>query len=182
MRLGYKGKIILLGNGGVGKTSLAKRFVDGTFKQAELSTTIGINFYTKKIKFEKAEITLSIIDMAGDTKLKYTLKNFISGSKATLLVFDLTSKSSFIGIEKWFKLSNQLQSGQEFALIGNKSDLLSKRVISEKDGLKLSEKLNAKYYIETSALTANNVNEAFQNVAKLLYNKQIENNKNRTSI
>ncbi|MFX0117005.1 MAG: Rab family GTPase [Candidatus Hodarchaeota archaeon] len=162
-------KIILLGDGAVGKTSLISRFVEGRF-EGSYKATLGVDLFHKTIKLANGSVTLNIWDIAGQKSFASVRSSFYQGAMGALLVFDLTRLSSFENIPMW--IDDLQDSGMHKApviLLGNKKDLKDFRVIpkeSVSEFIASSGKLAD--YLETSAKTGENVEEAFQLLAKLI--------------
>ena len=152
-------KILLIGSGGVGKTSLVNKFVHGTFSKTYLHT-IGMQPSSKYMKIKNIDICLSIFDIAGDKSFKTLREMFYKGSKGALVTFDLTNKDSFNDVEVWLKEAKKKSKDQLFILVGNKNDLKN-RAVSNEEGKKMAEKLKCISYLETSALSGDCVEEAF---------------------
>lgn len=162
-------KILLLGNGHVGKTSLVNRFIDDKFTQ-EYLYTIGMQPSQKYLTVNNKYICLSIFDIAGDKSFKTLREMFYRGAKGSLVTFDLTNQESFDDIKKWHKEAKNKSKDQLFILVGNKNDL-DNRVIKTEDAKELAAKLKCVDYIETSALTGDFVENAFRTLGeKILKN------------
>lgn len=169
----YKFKVILAGASGVGKTSLLHRFIHGKFAGDYLST-IGVDFLTKDLEVGEDQIKLSIWDLAGQAGFKFMRKNFYTGAKGALLVFDLTRKESFGEIGTWYnEILDVLKKPIPFLLIGNKVDIVEEkgRAIEKKDAESYA-KLNKSNYIETSARTGEKVEDAFMELTRLMIKSQ----------
>ena len=158
----FNAKTLLLGDGAVGKTSLIKQYVKGEFK-ADYKPTIGVDIFSKEIKFDDVQINLSVWDIAGQKKFELFRKSFFMGAHAALVVFDYTRPETFDSLEtNWIKNIHEISGNIPFVLIGNKIDL-GKQVDQDKVNALVS-KLGVNF-IETSALNNTNVEEAFQNIA-----------------
>ncbi|MHA2090823.1 MAG: GTP-binding protein [Candidatus Kariarchaeaceae archaeon] len=152
-------KILLLGDGGVGKTSLVQRFVHDRFTKEYLHT-IGMQPSQKYMTVDNKFLCLSIFDIAGDKSFKGLRELFYRGARGSLVTFDLTDKGSFNNAEKWLKEAKSKSKNQHFILVGNKNDLKN-RAVSAEDGKTLAKKLKCSDYIETSALNGDFVDKAF---------------------
>jgi len=163
-------KIIVCGDAEVGKTSLILRFTDNAFKKRYLPT-LGVNITEKNVKMKNgALIQLLIWDIAGQKKFQSMRKHFYNGLSGVILVFDLSRASTFQNITISYQdIEENHTSKKEIRgfIFGNKCDLENRDVKLE-DAEKLAEKLNLGY-IETSALTGENVEKAFYNIAETLY-------------
>jgi small GTP-binding protein len=165
-------KILLIGSGGVGKTSLVNRFVHSTFTKSYLHT-IGMQPSQKYLKINNTNICLSIFDIAGDKSFKKLREMFYRGSKGALITFDLTNKDSFTEAETWLMEAKNKEKDQIFILIGNKNDL-ENRAISQEEGKKMAKNLKCVDYIETSALSGDFVDEAFTMMGEKLLNRSLK--------
>ncbi len=173
-------KILTIGESGVGKTCILRRFVENKFFKTHLAT-IGIDFRTKAIKVYGKDIKLKIWDTAGQERYHNITNQIFKGSDGIILVFDVTEDNSFSKIQDWIEQvkSNVSQKEISLILIGNKCDI-EERVISKEKGKELAKILNIDYY-ETSALNGTGINEAFEGITKtIMKRKNIINNEGRT--
>ena len=161
----YAYKLILGGEGGVGKTSMVHRFVEDSF-QADYKSTIGTSIMKKECEFEGLEsrVRFVIWDLAGQAQFKRVRQTYLGNAKAGILVYDVTRQDAFESIESWFKEIKSVSPNISLILVGNKIDLEEKRIIYTEKGEELSKKLNLSY-IETSAKTGENINDAFKILA-----------------
>ncbi|GMF03974.1 hypothetical protein B5S31_g1145 [[Candida] boidinii] len=163
-----KYKIVFLGDQGVGKTSLITRFMYDTF-DSHYAATIGIDFLSKTMYLDDKTIRLQLWDTAGQERFRSLIPSYIRDSNVAIIVYDITNKESFQSVEKWINdVKDERGSNVILCLIGNKSDLIDKRVVSVEDGEILSKKLNCKIFIETSTKNGYNVKNLFKKIAKLL--------------
>ncbi|MHA1219991.1 MAG: Rab family GTPase [Candidatus Heimdallarchaeaceae archaeon] len=168
----YNYKILLLGSAAVGKTSLVQRFVHDRFDGSYLMT-IGMEPSEKHIDLEDGtRVALSIWDLAGQERFRFIRHTFYKGARAALLVYDLTRAATLKDVQKWEKefVDN---CGKEVikVLVGNKEDLKNQIAVSKKEYEAVHTKIKSHYSIITSALTGNQVEEAFTNIAQLLVNQ-----------
>ncbi|MCD6547644.1 MAG: GTP-binding protein [Nanoarchaeota archaeon] len=168
----YKRKILLLGDGAVGKTSLVRRFVDQRFDDKYIQT-IGANVKKKTIDYENLSITLLIYDLIGQQGFQETQKANMSGANAALMVCDLTRIKTTDSLEDyWIGLLKEVSDEETPPMIflANKSDLIDPEGEEAREFraklLYLSEKYNAKFYF-TSAKTGANVEIAFRDIGLL---------------
>ena len=162
-------KIILIGEGGVGKTSIIKSHISKSFN-LDYKPTMGASIQKKEMLLpeKNAQVIFNFWDIAGQTLFKGLRKQFFQGSDAVMLVYDVTRRDSFDAIEDWYKsIKDHTKRYKTGMLVANKVDLKN-RVISEEEGLKKSMSLKKFSYIETSALTTQNVNKAFETIASVL--------------
>lgn len=164
-------KIALLGATGVGKTSLINNYIDKQWSE-DYIPTLGANIVAKDINIEENEsifnIRLVLWDIAGQEKYESVRPMYFQGCIGAILVYDITRLHSFDEIEdKWLPdFTNFARNGSLFILIGNKSDLDSKRKIDTEKGTQLANKIGAINFIETSAKTGENVNNCFLDLVK----------------
>lgn len=165
----YQLKLILIGEVNVGKTSIVLRFTNKTFKN-DYRPTIGLNLINHSFQYLGNEMNLNIWDIAAHKYFRKVRQAYYSGTNIAFLVFDLTDKATFEKLMDWKKEIDQFCKGQVVLyLIGNKSDLKANRQISFEQGLARAKELNCPY-LETSALTGENVEDAFLLIATKLIN------------
>ena len=168
----YQFKIILVGDPSVGKTSLVLRYTDNAFRRAYVST-MGVHVSNKIFKAEdSAIIQLVLWDIGGQERFKLMRQQFYQGSDAVFIIFDLTNPDSFKSIDNWYSdIQKQLKLNEGDTLgflVGNKKDLDKVIKIKTTKAEELAAQLNLEY-LETSALSGENVEIAFTNIANLLY-------------
>ncbi len=166
-------KLTVLGDAAVGKTSLIKKYITGSF-DLNYHPTLGVDITLKDIDLTEinSEVRLILWDIAGQDKYELTRKMFFQGCVGALLVYDVTRNSTFENItSKWLNDFKQYgQSNGIFILIGNKIDMEGSVKIQSEDGLKLSKELKAIDFIETSAKYGDNVEKAFKKLVMSVLN------------
>ena len=156
-------KLVLLGDSGVGKTNILSQFVRNRFIQ-DFKTTIGVEYATKTISVDDKVVKVQIWDTAGQERFRAITTAYYKGAHGALLVYDITSSITFNSLDKWLKeLREKTDQNIPVMLVGNKSDLVDSRSIETQEGMNFAEKENL-LFIETSALTAENVREGFTNL------------------
>ncbi|KAM7295513.1 hypothetical protein ISCGN_025013 [Ixodes scapularis] len=162
-------KVIILGESGVGKTSLMNQYVNKKFSN-QYKATIGADFLTKEVMVEDRLVTMQIWDTAGQERFQSLGVAFYRGADCCVLVFDVTVPASFKALESWrdeflIQASPRDPENFPFVVIGNKVDL-DNRGVSTKRAQGWCQSKNGIPYFETSAKEALNVEQAFQTVAK----------------
>lgn len=172
----YKFKVVVLGDPSVGKTSTILRFTDNIFLRAYVPT-MGLNITQKRFHINEIPLELVLWDIGGQTKFETIRRQFYEGANAFTLVFDISNAKSFADISNWYNDMRNFYSEKikiKGYLVGNKVDLVSKRIVSQKDAIKLANVLNLEYF-EVSALTGENVKEYFNQISKFLIDRELEN-------
>ena len=159
-------KILLLGDWSVGKTCFLMRYIENTFTDIHLSS-IGIDYKLKNVTLENGdEAKIQIWDTAGQDRYKSITKSYVRGANGIILIFDVTNKKSFEGIQNWIKqIKDQVSSKVSVALVANKVDDKENREISADEGMKLAKENGYPYY-EASAKEGINIEECFGDIIK----------------
>ncbi|KAM3859398.1 ras-related protein Rab-37-like [Diretmus argenteus] len=166
-------KTILVGDSGVGKTSLLVQFDQGKFIPGSFSATVGIGFTNKVVPIDNVKVKLQIWDTAGQERFRSVTHAYYRDAQALLLLYDITSKTSFDNIRAWLtEIHEYAQRDVVIMLLGNKADMSSDRVIKRDEGEKLAREYSVPF-METSAKTGVNVELAFNTVAKELKHQSV---------
>jgi small GTP-binding protein len=179
----YRFKFIIIGDHEVGKTSILRRFVEGRFL-ADYRTTIGLNVLDHNFEFFGNDISLFLWDIGAQQYFKRYRKVYYKGAQAAFIVFDLTNKDSFYNVKNWFDELIEFRGNEiSVVIVGNKRDLENERKVDYEEGVTYAEMLSENYdkkisYIETSALTGENIGQAFGIVAYhfIMLSKELEEN------
>ena len=173
-------KILFLGGIGVGKTSIINRYVKNIFNNDQVPT-IGIDYRTKTVTYHSKKIKLKIFDTSGQERFHTLTKNYYQGADGIIMVFDLKRIETFEELTYWMEEINKNCDKKNIGLIlvGNKNDgNLEERKISNEQGNKIAELYNF-IYIETSAITNDNIKECFDLMVQALFDKNIKNCNNK---
>jgi len=165
----YLIKLLLIGDSGVGKSSILVRFADDTFSQSFIAT-IGIDFKIRTVTLDGKRIKLQIWDTAGQERFKTITTAYYRGAMGILLVYDVTNEATFANINQWMLAIRQhASSSVNKVLLGNKADtsglLVSKRAVTTARGQALADQHGIRFF-ETSAKNSINIEEAFSTIAR----------------
>ncbi|XP_068471217.1 ras-related protein RHN1-like isoform X3 [Phaseolus vulgaris] len=148
---------------GTGKTSLVLRFVKGQFSEYQEST-IGAAFFTQVLSLNEATVKFDIWDTAGQERYHSLAPMYYRGAAAAIVVYDITSMDSFVRAKKWVReVQRQANSSLTMFLVANKADLEDDRKVCNEEGEEYARESGLSF-LETSAKTAQNVNELFYEI------------------
>ena len=164
-------KLLLCGNSGVGKTSIFKRYYENKF-EGNYTTSIGIDFQTKEIKYNDKLYSVHLIDTAGEERFRSITSSYFRMAEYYLLVFDLTNKNSLMALSSWIESLKEHIEKPKYIILGNKSDLEKNVIPDEEINEVLNDKVNLKIndenFIKVSAKTGENRNKAFEYVLNII--------------
>ena len=177
----FKFKVVIVGDSSVGKTNLVKRFMNNTFLK-DSKATVGVEFMSKTFNVNKKIIKVELWDTAGQERYKAITAAYYKGAKGALIVYDVTNKISYDNVDKWCnELRIKGSKNISIVMIGNKTDLKDNIVVNSEMSKEKANLLQVPV-METSALDASNVKEAFYLLIKEMYlsftNKDKNNAKN----
>ena len=154
-------KILILGDSGVGKSSLFLRYTKNEFNQ-DMRSTIGVEFGLKFLKIENFQLKIQIWDTAGMERYRSITNAYYKGAKGVIIVYDICRKKSFDNVDNWIEdFKSKADEDAVILLIGNKSDLNEQREVSIEEA-ELKAQKNKYGFMETSAKDNNNVEKAFE--------------------
>jgi Ras-related protein Rab-39B len=166
----YQYRIILIGDSTVGKSSLLRYFTEG--RHAEISDpTVGVDFYARMIEVKPGlRVKLQLWDTAGQEKFKSITRSYYRNSVGVIVVYDITNRKTFDHVTEWLTEAEANVSGPDpshcvFQLIGHKADRDKEREVLYEEGEYFAKYHKCKF-IETSAYSGDNVNEAFYMIAR----------------
>lgn len=158
-------KVVTLGEGRVGKTSLTLKYVENRFDDGQEST-INANFLTKSISVGGKIGTFNIWDTAGQEKFRALARIYYRSAAGAIIMYDITDRPSFERVVTWVKeLKKMAEPGIAIVIVGNKSDLAAERRVSEEEATRYALSEGAKHF-STSAKTGQGVKELFDELAK----------------
>ena len=166
-------KVILLGDSGVGKTSIISRYFQNNFNETHIAT-IGVDFRYKSINIDGTVVRLQVWDTAGQERFRAISRNYYRDVDAIIVVYSVTDINTFQGVRTWLSEidSNSAKDSRTNGepqlvkyLVGNKADMTDKKCVEEARGLNEANTYGTKF-METSAKNGYNIEELFVNVAR----------------
>ena len=168
MSYAYLFKYIIIGDTGVGKSCLLLQFTDKRFQPVH-DLTIGVEFGARMVTIDNRQIKLQIWDTAGQESFRSITRSYYRGAAGALLVYDITRRETFQHLTRWLEEARQnANQSMVIMLVGNKGDLDHRRQVTREEGEKFAKE-HGLIFLETSAKTAANVEEAFINTAQKIY-------------
>jgi len=160
----YLFKLLLIGDSGVGKSCLLLRFADDTYTESYIST-IGVDFKIRTIELDGKTIKLQIWDTAGQERFRTITSSYYRGAHGIIVVYDTTDAESFANVKQWLQeIDRYACENVNKLLVGNKSDLTPKKKVDYTQASEFAQSLSIPF-LETSAKTATNVEQAFLTMA-----------------
>eukprot|EP00002_Diphylleia_rotans_P029395 TRINITY_DN598_c0_g1_i1.p1 TRINITY_DN598_c0_g1~~TRINITY_DN598_c0_g1_i1.p1 ORF type:complete len:183 (-),score=43.55 TRINITY_DN598_c0_g1_i1:464-1012(-) len=157
----YLFKVLIIGDSGTGKSCLMSRLVDGTY-DGNFVSTIGVDFKITTLQVEGKEVKLQIWDTAGQERFRAITHSYYHGAHGILVAFDVTKRETFDHVHSWFtEISRYASPNVVNLLVGNKTDLISERVVRPEEAKALGTSLNVPY-MEASAKSGENVVDTFK--------------------
>ncbi|KAF9996502.1 GTP-binding protein of the rab [Entomortierella chlamydospora] len=164
-KVDYLFKLLLIGDSGVGKSCLLLRFADDTYTESYIST-IGVDFKIRTIELEGKTVKLQIWDTAGQERFRTITSSYYRGAHGIIVVYDVTDQDTFSNVKQWLaEIDRYASEGVNKLLVGNKSDLTNKKVVEYTVAKEFADQLSIPF-LETSAKSATNVEQAFMTMAK----------------
>ena len=165
-------KVILIGNSGVGKTSLIKVVNNENFDKNQ-ETTSEFSFRQKKIQIGNQGYSLNLWDTIGQEKLRVLTKQFFRDSKIVIFVYDITSEISFKDLKIWEKdVKDTLGDNIIKGVVGNKNDLFLEEKVSQEEGLKYAKEINAQFKLVSAKSDPKGFDNMLQDLLKAYVNKE----------
>lgn len=163
-------KTVLVGEGGVGKTSLTIRYSEDRFDD-NMKMTIGVNFASKKVQIDNQEATLMLWDMGGQPRFREVVGDYFRGARAAIAVYDATRYFSLERLRDWIGRVKEIAPGCKFFFVANKVDERNNgNGVSYEDGVAFAQQYDAPL-MEVSAKTGQGVTEMFEAVTRELLNQ-----------
>ena len=164
-------KILTAGEGGVGKTTLLHRYVEGKFS-ADTKMTIGVEFFLKEIEVDGKQCTLQLWDFGGQARFRFLLESYVLGAKGALLMFDLTRPMTLENLQEWVNIVRRGDSNLPILFLGTKLDLENEIMIDDDYVLQYRDRFNLFDYMKVSSKSGNNVMESFELITRKILERQ----------
>jgi len=156
-------KIILLGEPGVGKTSIINRYINNEYNE-DSPSTYGSSFTTKVVIKDNIKYFVNVWDTSGQEKYRSVTNLFINGSNIVILVYAINSKQSFEGLEYWYNTIKEKLEGDNYilAVVGSKIDLIDNEVVQEEEAKKFANSKNALFKLVSSKQDPEGIEKLFK--------------------
>jgi small GTP-binding protein len=164
-------KILTAGEGGVGKTTLLHRYVEGKFS-AETKMTIGVEFFLKETVIDENQCTLQLWDFGGQERFRFLLESYVLGAKGALLMFDLTRMMSLENLQQWLNIVRKGDPNLPVLFVGTKLDLVDEIQVDDDYANSFLKEFNLLGFLKISSKTGENVAEAFNYLTRTILEKQ----------
>ncbi|MFX1498354.1 MAG: Rab family GTPase [Promethearchaeota archaeon] len=166
----YLFKVVVVGDGGIGKSTMIQRLITGRF--VPMKITIGTDLATKELDINENKIKLQVWDFAGEKRFRFFLPNYSRGAKGCLLCYDISRYSSFQSLPEWYEIIKQNAGEPIFILVGCKQDLAElKRTVSVEEAKEFQKQYMIPYFFETSSKTGYQNEKIFEIMSRNLYEK-----------
>ncbi|XP_050315890.1 ras-related protein Rab-35 [Anthonomus grandis grandis] len=165
-------KLLIIGDSGVGKSSLLLRFSDNTFTGSYI-TTIGVDFKIKTVTIDGQRVKLQIWDTAGQERFRTITSTYYRGTHGVVIVYDVTNGETFANVKRWLHEIDQNCEVVNRVLVGNKNDTPDRKVVLTEDAQRFADTMNIQLF-ETSAKDNINVEEMFMVITRLVLKTKLE--------
>ncbi len=164
-------KIVVVGDGGVGKSTMIQRLITGKFIPMKITIGTDLKMYSIPID-DNTLVALQIWDFAGEKRFRIFLPNYSSGASGCLLCYDMSRYSSFKNLTEWFEIVSKNATDPVYILVGGKADLAGeKRAVPKNEVEEFKDKHNIDYFFETSSKTGENNEKIFETLTRAILEK-----------
>ncbi|NHJ21095.1 MAG: GTP-binding protein [Candidatus Lokiarchaeota archaeon] len=168
----YLFKIVVVGDGGVGKSTMIQRLITGHF--VPMKITIGTDLASYDMNIEDISVKLQIWDFAGEKRFRFFLPNYARGAQGCILCYDISRYTSFQNLNEWYNIVKEnTNTDTVFLLVGGKADLSEyRRTVTQKDAEELQQDLDIPLFLETSSKTGENNKNVFEMLTEAMLKKR----------
>jgi len=163
----YTFKLIIAGDGGVGKTTLVNRYVSGTFRE-DSRITLGVQFMVKRLVVNDNPVDLQIWDFGGEDRFRFILSSYCMGAHGALFMYDITNPASLYHMDNWMLLLRSQNGKFPVMASGTKADLNYARKVEMTEAVKITGKYGITEVVEVSSKTGQNVDLLFDGICQLM--------------
>ena len=164
-------KILVVGDGGIGKSTMIQRLITGKFIEQKI--TIGTDLASWSTFRGELEIKLQIWDFAGERRFRFFLPNYSRGAEGCLLCYDITRFTSFQNLQEWYDIVKNNTSNPVFILVGGKVDLAeSRRAVKFEVAEEFQKEHKILHFFESSSKSGYNTKEIFETIAMQILKKR----------
>ncbi len=163
----YTFKLIVAGDGGVGKTTLVDRYVSGTFHNNS-RITLGVQFMVKRLVVNNNPVDLQIWDFGGEDRFRFILPSYCMGAHGALFMYDITNPASLYNMNNWMLLLRSQNGKFPVMAAGTKADLSYERKVEVAEAVKITGKYGISEVMEVSSKTGLNVDLLFDGICQLM--------------
>lgn len=167
----YTFKLILFGDGAVGKTSLAQRYLKGVFNE-KINVTIGVEFYVKFVQYGERRVKLQIWDIGGEERFRFMLPEYCKGANGGIFLYDTTAPATLQHLPDWWRVIVTNAPNIPVLMVGAKVDLVEKRKVTREEAMQVAKTLRMAGFVEASAKSGYNVEAAFETITKIMIRKE----------
>ena len=178
-------KILLLGDSGVGKTSIFRKYLENKY-EGNKTATVGVDLVTKDFKYKGENYKIQLFDTAGQERFKGITKSYFHMSEYYFVVFDLTNKISLDSIPGWLELLKEEKENPKYIILGNKDDLKKNQIPEEEINEALENlnniNINGEKFLRVSAKSGKNIDYAFKYMIDVFNNNNNENKEENINV
>jgi small GTP-binding protein len=160
-------KLLLFGDGGVGKTTLTQRYVTGVFVESQ-HITIGVDFHIKDLDCDGIPVKLQVWDFGGEERFRFLLPSYCRGAAGGLFLYDTTSLPTLTHLTEWMKIIRENAGPIPVIVVGSKADLTSQRKVQAHEAVTAAKQHKLKGFAEVSAKSGENVEAVFETITRLM--------------
>lgn len=163
-------KVLTAGEGGVGKTTLLHRYIDGKFS-SETKMTIGVEFFLKELNIDGQKVMLQLWDFGGQERFRFLLESYVIGARGALLMFDLTRAMTLENIKQWVQIVRKEDPELPILFLGSKSDLVNDICVEDDYIEEFKQYFDLYDFLRISSKTGVNVELSFESLTRQILKK-----------